>query len=255
MDLPGYGTVLGEWDLRDGIREYLGNVNFNGKRVLEMGTASGYVGFHMEKAGAQVIGYDLSDMQEWDVVPFARDDRKDFLQKRREHIRRINNAYWLSHRAVGSKNKIVYGDVYSVPREIGNVDICTFGSILLHVRDPFLALEKALALTREMVIVTDLVRLRSLSTWHRVSGRILRQRRAAPSLRFLPDWRTSEPKDTWWRLSPQTIQEFVGVLGFEQTSVTYHYQAFVHKEPDGHTRNARLRHFTLVGKRTAGAFN
>src|ERR1700738_2351795 len=126
MDLPGYGTVQGEWDLREGIGAYLGNVDFKGKRVLEMGTASGFVGFHMEKAGAKVIGYDLSDAQAWDVVPFARYDSDDFLRKRRAHIKRMNNAYWLSHSALGSRNKVVYGHVYSVPREIGGVDVSTF---------------------------------------------------------------------------------------------------------------------------------
>ena len=27
MDLPGYGTVPGEWDLRAGVQEYLGGVS------------------------------------------------------------------------------------------------------------------------------------------------------------------------------------------------------------------------------------
>jgi hypothetical protein len=41
MDLPGYGTMPGEWNLRAGVREYLGGVGLRGKRVLEVGTASG----------------------------------------------------------------------------------------------------------------------------------------------------------------------------------------------------------------------
>ena len=66
----------------------------------------------------------------------------------------MNNAYWLSHEANGSSAKMVYGDVYSVPHEIGNVDITTFGSLLLNLRDPFTALARSLPLTTETVIVT-----------------------------------------------------------------------------------------------------
>jgi 2-polyprenyl-3-methyl-5-hydroxy-6-metoxy-1,4-benzoquinol methylase len=154
-DVPGYGLLEGEWDLRQGIRAYLGDVDFHGKRVLELGTASGFVCFHMEREGADVVGYDLSEHQSWDVVPYAQYSYEDFLQKRKEHIRRINNAFWLCHRAFGSHSTVVYGDVYSIPEGIGQVDISTSCSILLHVRDPFLALQKTLALTRETVIVTE----------------------------------------------------------------------------------------------------
>lgn len=59
MDIPGYGGVEGEWDLRKGVKEYLGNVDFKGKRVLEIGTASGFLCFYMEGQGAEVVAYDL----------------------------------------------------------------------------------------------------------------------------------------------------------------------------------------------------
>lgn len=252
MDIPGYGHVEGEWDLRDGIRAYLGNVDLKGKRVLEMGTASGFIGFYMERQGAEVIGYDLSEGQDWDVVPFARYDHEDFLRKRKDHIRRINNAYWLSHRALGSHNKMVYGSVYSIPKEIGAVDVSTLGSILLHVRDPFLALQRTLALTRETVIVTDRARLITFPTGIGAYARFLPGKLMGPSIKFLPDWRRCDPKETWWRLSPRIISEFVGVLGFEKRRVTYHFQRFHYRTRGGRTFKLRLRLFTLVAHRSAG---
>lgn len=51
VELPGYGILNGEWDLRDGVDAYLGNYSFKGKRVLEVGTANGYLCFEMEKRG------------------------------------------------------------------------------------------------------------------------------------------------------------------------------------------------------------
>lgn len=70
MDIPGHGTVAGEWDLRGREAAYLGNVDLKGKRVLEVGTASGHLCFAMERMGADVVGYDLSEKQDWDVVPY-----------------------------------------------------------------------------------------------------------------------------------------------------------------------------------------
>ena len=49
--IPGRGTVTGEWDLAPGIDAYLGHVPFAGKSVLDVGAATGFLTFHMEKAG------------------------------------------------------------------------------------------------------------------------------------------------------------------------------------------------------------
>jgi hypothetical protein len=133
----------------------LGNADFAGKRILEVGTASGYLCFWMEQQGAEVVAYDLSPDQNWDIVPFAQYDHQSHAADWRKGIGQINDGFWLIHAAMKSKAKVVYGSVYEIPLEIGTVDIATFGSILLHVRDPFQALYKASLLTRERIIVTE----------------------------------------------------------------------------------------------------
>jgi hypothetical protein len=55
MELPSHGVINGEWDLRAGVHDYLGRVEFAGKRVLEIGPASGFLTFEMEKRGAGVV--------------------------------------------------------------------------------------------------------------------------------------------------------------------------------------------------------
>ena len=45
MDLPDVGTVGGEWDLRQTVHDYLGRFPFQGKRVLDVGAASGFLTF------------------------------------------------------------------------------------------------------------------------------------------------------------------------------------------------------------------
>ncbi len=229
VELPGYGLINGEWDLRRGIRDYLGEVDFAGKRVLEIGTSSGFVCFHMERAGADVVAYDLSDAHSIDIVP-NRCDLVRFAADYKHHIRRLNNAYWLSHRANQSRARVVYGSVYDIPSAIGLVDISTFGCVLLHLRDPFLALQNALRLTRETVIVTE-----PLWTPEKFG------KYTTPVMEFLPDPTNAVADVTWWFLSPHLVQRFVALLGFEDSAVTTSRHIY---------KNQVVYAFTVVAKRT-----
>lgn len=235
MDLPGFGVVSGQWDLRAGVREYLGSTELDGKRVLDVGTASGFLAFWMERAGARVVGYDLSELDDWDVVPFASVDVAADRTARKGQIRRVNNSFWLAHRLLKSSVRVAYGSVYHIPEGIGRFDVAVFGSILLHLRDPFLALERALRLTGETAIVADVVPRRALlvpplARW------------IGPSMDFLPDARTCAPRDSWWRPTPAAVVRMLGVLGFANCTVTYHTQRYTGKA---------TRLYTVVGRRTA----
>jgi hypothetical protein len=258
MDIPGHGLVEGLWDLRKGVDQYLGGVIFNGKLVLELGTASGFLCFEMEKRGAKVIAYDIGEHEKWDIVPYSQYDYQGYMNSFRETHEHIRNAFWFSHKAFNSKAKVVYGSIYKIPEEIGMVDIATFGAILLHLRDPFLAMQGALRLVKETVIVTDIARERGYSLYGKQSNvkrltNVIRryihrgeklEDRNAPLIEFLPDFRTLKHKVTWWYLSPAIIVNFLGILGFEDSKVTYHYQ-----EPR-YSGNVRQLLYTVVGKRT-----
>lgn len=210
MDVPGYGTIKGEWDLRGSIDDYLGHFDFAGKRVLDVGAASGILSFHIEKQGADVVSFDLSENYDWDIVPFAENDNDTTRSDRRGHLRKINNGYWLCHQAFESNAKLVNGVVYDMPAAIGPVDVSVFGSILLHLRDPFLALENAARLTQDAMIVAD------LSPFGKLASRFKR------NPRFMP--RSLKPNginDGWFRLPPLLVQEYLGILGFKNSTVTW----------------------------------
>jgi SAM-dependent methyltransferase len=234
MDLPGTGTVVGPWDLRSGVREYLGGVELRGHQVLDVGTASGFLAFWMERAGADVVAYDLSEEQDWDVVPFAGFDVEAERAARRTHIRQLNNSFWFAREAFASKVKLAHGSVYAFPKGFGPFDVAVFGSILLHLQDPFRALQGALSLTKEFVIVTDVLPRRVLlvpflARWF------------GPCLHFLPDAAAQGPKDSWFLLTPRAVIQMIGVLGFTDCRLSFHTQLY-----DG--KPCRL--FTVVGRRT-----
>lgn len=251
-ELPGCGLVKGEWDLRAGVDAYLGGVDFAGQRVLELGTASGFLCFEMEKRGAEVIAHDLSPDDAWDIVPYANLDFRAIHQARAERLRQVNNAWWLAHRLLNSQARVVYSSVYALPQQIGAVDIAIVGSILLHLRDPFLALQKAAALARSTLVVTEATPVFQRSPLYPLARALAKlDRRIAayliPQLNFLPDPAQQAPWDTWWNLSADLVGRWLAILGFTNQQVAYHRQPHHYGENLQHTRQRDL--FTIVARR------
>lgn len=238
MEIPGLGEVEGQWDLRKGFDEYTGGIDYANKRVLEIGTASGFFCFALENLGADVVAYDLSEAQSWDHVPMAEIDAGEVAVARRALVRKINNGYWFAHRALQSSARVVYGTVYEIPERIGPVDIATYFSVLLHVRDPFLALQKGVRLAQETVVVTDILNphRRGLPPVDDPGGTL-------PNMEFVPEFAKRRPVDTWWYLTPAIVQAFLGVLGFGRSRVSVHTQTASWGEEEL---------FTVVAHRTAG---
>lgn len=56
LDLPGFGTQVGEWDLRDRFDDYVDHFDFNGKLVLDIGAGSGFLSFSAS------VAYDSSSL-------------------------------------------------------------------------------------------------------------------------------------------------------------------------------------------------
>lgn len=234
LELPGHGLVEGEWDLRPNLAAYLGGVEFRSRRVLEIGTASGCVAFHLERQGAEVIAFDLAPAQTTDIVPFFGDELAARTERVRQHLQRIRNGFWLAHAACGSQVRRAEGTVYSLPVGLGPVEVATFGSVLLHLRDPFLALASAARLTQQTLVVTELLQLRTWQRWLlRLSG--------THGPVWLPDPRSGEPKHSWWYLPPELIVRWLNILGFARTTVTQHTQLF---------RGHPSRLYTVVAERT-----
>jgi 2-polyprenyl-3-methyl-5-hydroxy-6-metoxy-1,4-benzoquinol methylase len=204
MTLPGVGEVGEQWDLRSTIDAYLGNVDFTGMRVLDVGTASGFLTFEMEKRGAEVVSFDMLDGAQFDVVPhyaLQRQLTEVRLQSRRL-VQQLKNGYWFAHQRLRSKAKVYYGSVYDLPASLGHFDVVVFGMILSHLRDPFQALYSASRLCTKTVIVTN-------QTMHN----------AGPIGRFMPS-AENRLSTAWWAFSDGLLGQMLGILGFEVKSMT-----------------------------------
>ena len=208
MEIPGHGAVDGGFDLRGHADEYLGGVELEGRRVLEIGPASGFLTFHMEDRGAEVVAVDLPEGTRWDMIPHAGMDGApdEWLTV----MRQMKNGFWFTHRRRGSSAKVLYGSAYDLPDELGSFDIGVMAAILLHVRDPLGIVEQC---TRrcDRIVITDM---------HvpELEGSPVQQ--LFPTLDY-PQWHT------WWRFSPELFTQFLDVVGFQTEAVSFHTQAHV----------------------------
>ena len=224
MEIPGHGLVRGDWDLRGGVDHYLGGLEFSGKRVLEIGPASGFLTFEMERRGAEVVCVELEDEPGWDFVPYPPAVMDHVYAGRRETMRRLKNSFWFAHRAHRSRAKVHYGDVYNLPAALGRFDIAMMTSVLLHCRDPLRVVQQCAARS-DALVVTDMY---------------------CPALEGSAECRlvpTAENRqwDTWWHFSTKLFHQFFVVLGFAAAPPTVH--RFWHLEA------AAYDFFTIVGRR------
>jgi SAM-dependent methyltransferase len=235
MELPGIGLIEGSWDHRRTADDYLGHVDFRGKRALDVGPANGFFSFEMERRGAEVTALDLGPEGQWDAVPHPYDDPAALRANLRDNVRQVENAFWFAHRTLGSKVDLVYGSVYDTPALVQPVDVALMGNVLQHLRDPFRAIEKVAEAVRDTLIVTEAV-------WEADEAFL-----ATPGMRLMPSADSPYCNHSWWQVSPASVIEILRLLGFPQLSFQYHQQSFIATATD--TRARPVRHFTVTGTR------
>ncbi|MET0624955.1 MAG: class I SAM-dependent methyltransferase [Pyrinomonadaceae bacterium] len=208
IELPSLGVVHGQWDLRGKFDEYVGGVEVEGKSVLDVGTATGFLSFEAERRGARrVVSFDMSDVRQQTLLPFKDklyyQDHERWAELYGAEMERWKDAYWLCHRLLGSRAEVVYGSVYDVPASLGRFDVVLVGSVLEHLSDQVSALASISRVTGEtMVVVTPL-----LETEERVA-------------RFEPLASNPDYDYTWWTYSLGVYREVFKMLGFRVERVT-----------------------------------
>lgn len=232
LNIPGHGEVKGQWDLRGNEHDYLGRIDFRGKSVLEIGPASGYLTFWMERQGAKVTAFDLSEDHKWDFVPFAGIDLEALNAARKTHLQRLHNSWWFTRRAYDAKAEMIYGTVYEIDPSLGAFDVVTLNSVLLHLRDPFRAIEKAAMVCSRTLVISDVAEEQFLPRERRMWNQMI--------MFMLPRSATKTPVEAWYYMTSVTVAEILKILGFTKTRITKHTQKFMHRP---------ARYYTVVGER------
>lgn len=139
LDLrPGIGTS-GWFDLRP-IVDTLPWPDVAGKRCLDVGTYDGFLAFELERRGAaEVVATDVPSHEDWDFPPSVRAGGVELLM---QIAGEKGRGFEVAARALGSSVRKELINVYDLsPDTVGTFDVVVCGSLLLHLRDPFRALE------------------------------------------------------------------------------------------------------------------
>jgi tRNA (mo5U34)-methyltransferase len=136
LELTPEYTTPGWFDLRHYVKEYGLPEDLTGKRVLDVGTWDGFWAFEMEKRGAEVVALDLDDERELDWPPRHRPKEYNVDGPR-------GRGFHVAKEVLGSKVERVVKSIYhATPDDIGQFDLVFCGSVLIHLRDQFLAIER-----------------------------------------------------------------------------------------------------------------
>jgi O-methyltransferase len=188
----------------------------------------------MEAEGAEVVSFDVGFDRSVDLLPRPGVNPEWARMDAMTHICMVQNSWWYLGRHFDSSAKMVYGNIYQLPGDLGTFDISVLAAILLHLRSPFDALQQAADRTSDQIIVTEPLQDPALNSDEKL-------------MRFAP-FGTENPGN-WWLFTPATIVDMVRHVGFPQTSVTFHGQLH-HLGHDLGKPAQDLAMFTVVGSRT-----
>jgi tRNA (mo5U34)-methyltransferase len=128
----------------------------DGQRCLDIGTYDGFWAFEMERRGADVTAIDVLDHTRWDWPANAGDTQREAIDQRM----RRGDGFLIASRALGSSVERLDCSIYDLdPAVHGHFDFVYLGSLLLHLRDPVLALERVRAVTRGQLLIVDAIAL------------------------------------------------------------------------------------------------
>jgi tRNA (mo5U34)-methyltransferase len=184
LDL-GEGLVIqGDYDMTQYLQYYPIPVDLTGKRVLDVGTSSGFFALECAKRGASVVAIDIWDQ----AVP----------------LEQITEA-------TGANIQYIQKSIYDLTPEFGSFDLVICGSLLLHLPDPFGAIQRLKSVCRGQLIVSTSCMADSPTV-------------VEPICQFLGE--KAKDGDYWhyWALSGAALKQMLVAAGFSTISEPMHFR-------------------------------
>lgn len=153
IDLGGGVETPGHYDHRPYLHHYGIPARLDGKRVLDVGAASGFFSFELERRGGEVTATDLPAWFDHDFGPTYRPD-----QSAESGQRYLHQPFEIARRALGSRVTRREINIYDLsPETVGRYDLLFCGSVLLHLTDPIRALWRLASVTKERAILATAI--------------------------------------------------------------------------------------------------
>ena len=195
IDLPGGVSTEGYVDHRRQVALYGLPDDMRGMRALDVATYDGFWAFEMERRGAEVTAIDLESLAQC-----------DFPRRFRSHIpaatKPTGAAFRVAHELLGSHVDRRLMSVYDLgPEKVGMFDVVFLSDLLLHLRDPALALENVASVTAPdgCFILAE------------PYNTDLEAFRAVPLSQF-----GFEQAVGWWQHSSETLKTMMWAAGFDR---------------------------------------
>lgn len=218
---PGHVTA-GWFDLRPHIDRYGLPERMEGMRALDVGTWDGFWAFEMERRGADVVGIDIDDESELDWPPRRPRDRFSGSPRGR--------GFELAREILGSAVERVDLNVYdATPERLGTFDLVFCGSVLIHLRDQLLALERIASLCRGTFV--------SAEEYDRLAGLV-----PVPLSRYRAD---HPDAPVFWRPSARTWRRMIWTAGFDRVEEKGRFRL-------RSTKGFSVPHVVIHGSRSGG---
>jgi tRNA (mo5U34)-methyltransferase len=190
----GHGVVTpGFVDHRDQLPYYGLPSSLAGKRILDVATFDGFWAFEFERRGADVVAADIPRWTDVDV-PAILLPHADIIGLDRP----TGSGFRLANEILQSRAQRVECSVYDLsPQTAGMFDVVFISDLLVHLRDPQLALDRARSVCRGEVIVADVYTPKLEGFGERALA-----------------WYTA-PNETWWLPNISTLKTMMRAAGFE----------------------------------------
>jgi len=114
IDLGDGIIINGEYDMQKVLKYYNLPHDLTGLSVLDIGTSTGFFAFEAARRGGQVTAIDIWSSETFDYIKYALELQAEYVQK----------------------------NIYDLDASFGQFDLVICGSLLLHLRDIFGAIQK-----------------------------------------------------------------------------------------------------------------
>lgn len=197
IEFPDGTTTPGYFDTRSVPDQIVWPTQLAGGRCLDVGTFDGFWAFEMERRGAaEVVAIDVDDPEQLD---WRYDERRSGPADVRAWGAERGPGFEEARRRLDSRVQRLVTSVYDLdPARHGRFDVVFCGALLLHLRDPFLALERM----RE-VCAGELVLVETIDATLEILAK------------YVACARISGHRDQWWRVNLAGLLAMVDIAGFE----------------------------------------
>ena len=230
----GEGLITpGTFDYRATLSDFGFPDDLTGLSALDVGSATGFFAFELERRGARVTSTEVPALSQWDHFPGESEHAiaakmrdllpyhsvlpqekialtfKD-LSARQLYQILLDDPFWFCHHRLGSQVERVYSTIYELPNlfePVQKFDLVLIGDILLHTIDPLRALASVAKLCGDtLMLVQDM----------EVPGG------DQPLVLYVGGDTPESDVAQWWRPNFAWIRQVLTRLGFQQVELTGH---------------------------------